>query len=103
MKKSELRNIIKEELGNVLVKEGDETIFHVYETDDYGRPDVTLCYVTANTKDEARVKASMHLLGKPNSGITDSGYYGASEITLGDFTKEKEKLEKELRKFNIIK
>ena len=77
-------------------------VYHVYEADDRGFPSRTLAYVKATSRNEARELLSVRYYGTKESELVNSGYYGASLISLLEKTQKKEKLRKQLRTLENI-
>ena len=77
-----------------------ENIYRVYENDDYGRPTYTLGYIKASSAKEARAEMSIKLYGTTDSGLVNTGYYGASPIPVEEYRANYEKARKELAKFD---
>lgn len=72
----------------------EETLFRIYEIDDYGMPTSYLGVFIANTKEDARKIASKYY---KNKEIITTGFYKAKEITQKELDKEYEELMKEIK------
>ena len=77
-----------------------ESIYKVYENDDYGRPTRTLGYVKAKSSDEAREMVSMKIYTTTDTPIVKSGYYGAKSMTDEEYSKAYCDARLELQKFD---
>ena len=73
-------------------------IYKVYSTDDYGRPEVILGYVKADSELEARTLMARKL----NDGeIVTTGYYGAKMVSAEEYAIRYSAAVAELEKFNV--
>lgn len=71
----------------------DWSIYEVYDCDEMGRKNFTICYVKAISELHARVKASTH---RNNIEIISTGFYSAIKINESEYQKRVQLLEKEL-------
>ena len=77
------------------------SIYKVYSTDDYGRPEDILGYVKANSELEARMEMSLKLYGDEDTDIVTTGYYGARMVSNEEYAMRYSAAVAELEKFNV--
>jgi len=71
----------------------DWSIYEVYECDEMGRKNFTICYVKAISQLHARVKASTY---RNNIEIVSTGFYSSVKINESEYQKRIQLLEKQL-------
>ena len=97
MKRSELRQIIKEEYKAIL----SEGIFRIDQLDQEGRhSEGTLILVKAKDEQDARDRAAKLL---KNPGISTMGFWNATQISQSDVNKKIKELEAKLKIWKSIK
>lgn len=77
----------------------ENTLWDVFQGDDYGRKVYTLAYVWAKDEKEARELVGEHM---DNKEIYTTGFYGAHETSEGELSLKRKQLEHEIAKLTPI-